>query len=425
MKIHEYKSIPDIPNKYADRILMECITFEVLEKYLLKEDNSRVLKFEKAKMKINPKKYTREEIKELGVAYIANDNKKSLYNFISHIVVGKVSESFATRLKEKDISLDVFSDTKEFINNINIILSDIDVFTLVSYIRIKHVNLFDIVPSILKEWEESSSYINTKMYQDGYILDYPQRFSEIYKINLVFECIDTNINKRNSSLDMKNINEEVSKSEIEPNIALIINELKNINSKFINSSLDKTKNIELEKELKSKDKELKKANKQLKEVTRENMRVNEELVELNMILNDKDKSIENLHLTIKSKTEKENEIKKKLNDLQRSAKANEKLANKKLNKLESELMEAHRTIDNCDEEIAVLVKRNSILSKDNEEYIKEIEILKLTINQLSDELKKKAAVTIQIDPIKPKPQVDGDTWGIDDPWGIIENEPSY
>ena len=264
MKIHEYKSIPDIPNKYADRILMECIAFEVLEKYLLKEDNSRVLKFEKAKMKINPKKYTREEIKELGVAYIANDNKKSLYNFISHIVVGKVSESFATRLKEKDISLDVFSDTKEFINNINIILSDIDVFTLVSYIRIKHVNLFDIVPSILKEWEESSSYINTKMYQDGYILDYPQRFSEIYKINLVFECIDTNINKRNSSLDMKNINEEVSKSEIEPNIALIINELKNINSKFINSSLDKTKNIELEKELKSKDKELKKANKQLK-----------------------------------------------------------------------------------------------------------------------------------------------------------------
>ena len=144
-----------------------------------------------------------------------------------------------------------------------------------------------------------------------------------------------------------------------------------------------------------------------------------------MILNDKDKSIEKLHLTIKSKTEKENEIKKKLNDLQRSAKANEKLANKKLNKLESELMEAHRTIDNCNEEIAVLVKRNSILSKDNEEYIKEIEILKLTINQLSDELKKKAAVTIQIDPIKPKPQVDGDTWGIDDPWGIIENEPSY
>ena len=34
MKIHEYNSIPDIPNKYADRILMECITFEALEKYL-------------------------------------------------------------------------------------------------------------------------------------------------------------------------------------------------------------------------------------------------------------------------------------------------------------------------------------------------------------------------------------------------------
>lgn len=424
MKIHEYNSIPDIPNKYADRILMECITFEALEKYLIKEDTSRILKFEKAKMKINPKKYTREEIKELGIAYIANDNKKSLYNLISHIVVGKVNESFATRLKEKNLTIDIFNDTKEFVNNINIILSDLDIFTLVSYIRIKHANLFEIVPSILKEWEESTLYINSKMSQYGYILDYPKRFSEIYKINLVFEHIDINVNKVNKSLDIKNINEEVCKSEIEPNIALIMNELKNINSKFINNSLDKNKNIELEKELKSKDKELKKVNKQLKEVTRENMRVNEELVELNIILNDKDKSIENLHFTIKSKTEKENEIKKKLNDLQKLIKENENSTKKRLNKLESELMEANKSIDNRDEEIVNLIKSNSILRKDIEVYISEIKTLKLTTSQLSDELnKKEVAPTIQEDYIKLQGEDNG--WGIDDPWGIIENKPSY
>lgn len=262
------------------------------------------------------------------------------------------------------------------------------------------------------------------MSQYGYILDYPKRFSEIYKINLVFEHIDINVNKVNKSLDIKNINEEVCKSEIEPNIALIMNELKNINSKFINNSLDKNKNIELEKELKSKDKELKKVNKQLKEVTRENMRVNEELVELNIILNDKDKSIENLHFTIKSKTEKENEIKKKLNDLQKLIKENENSTKKRLNKLESELMEANKSIDNRDEEIVNLIKSNSILRKDIEVYISEIKTLKLTISQLSDELnKKEVAPTIQEDYIKLQGEDNG--WGIDDPWGIIENKPSY
>lgn len=337
LKLNIYKSIPNVDERYMNRVLIESCPINALERILFKEDTSRILKFAKAKLKINAKNYTKEQVKELGMMYLEDDNKKSLYDTITNGNIASVNKLFSMKLKEKKITLDIFNDEDEFIKNINILLSEINVFLLVSYIRAKHENLFNIIPYILKEWEDSNAYTVSEMKDEGYKIDFEEKFSQKYGFKLEFEGYSYEDNENNHK---QGVSLNITENEISTNINNIINELQSISNIFETLESDKSKVEVLENDLKENKKLLRKAKNQILKNENEIKSLKEELNIYTSELENKKVSIENLHGTIKSKTEKETELKVQITQLNKNIKDIESRSNKQLKNLQRDLDES-------------------------------------------------------------------------------------
>lgn len=322
MKIYEYKSITDISDKYIDKILIESYDYKNLEKYILNE-TAKELKFIKAKLKFNSKKYTKDEVKHLAVEYISEDNKKNLYNIIANNLVIRIPKIISLNLKEESIKADVFDDENEFIKNINNLLKVINICELISYIRIKHETLYHVIAPIIKEWENSSSYMNLSIDKDEYKLNYDKTFNEKYGFKLDFK--DSIVKNKDGKKVKKEIdtNLDISDNDLAPNIETIMTELNKINFIFNKSIEYKAEKISLEKKLED---------------------ANNEIDIINEALKDKDAIIKNLHVTIKSKNDQENKLKIELNDMKKSSEKEKKLDSKQIKKLEKNLEEIEKKL---------------------------------------------------------------------------------
>lgn len=333
-KLNIYKSIPNVDDRYINRVLVESCPINVLERILFKEDTSRILKFAKAKLKINAKNYTKEQVKELGIMYLEDDSNKSLYNTISNENIISVNKLFSLKFAKKQITLNIFNDEEEFIKNINILLSEINAFLLVSYIRAKHDNLFNTIPYILKELEDSNVYTSSGMKDAGYKINFEEKFSQKYGFKLEFKVdYHEKNNKQGVSLKM-------TESKMSANINNIISELQNISNIFETLETDKSKVEVLEKDLKENKKLLRQAKNQILKNENEIKELKEQLDISNSELEDKKASIENLHDTIKAKAEKETELKIQINQLDKSIKEIESRSNKQLKNIQKDLDES-------------------------------------------------------------------------------------
>lgn len=365
-KINIYKSIPNVDDKYINRVLIESCPINILERILFKEDTSRILKFAKAKLKINSKRYTKEQIKELGVLYLEDDVNKNLYNTISNENIISMNKLFSIKFSERQITLDVFNDEEEFVKNINILLSEINVFLLISYIRAKHDNLFNIIPYILKELEDSNVYKTSGMKDAGYKINFKEKFLQKYGFKLDFKVdyYEKN-NKQKVSLN-------ITESKISSNINNIITELQNISNIFETLDTDKIKVEVLENDLKENKKLLRKSKNQILKNENELKELKEKLDISNLELEDKKMSIENLHKTIKAKAEKESELKIQINQLNKSIKDIEKSSNKQLKNIQKNLDES--------------LQKESNLSTVCENLKNTEEQLKKNVDELKEEL---------------------------------------
>lgn len=339
LKTNIYKFIPNVDEKYINRVLIESCPINVLERILFKEDTSRILKFAKCKLKINTKNYTKEQVKELGIIYLEDDSKKTLYDNISSRNIISVNKLFSMRLAEKKITLDIFNDENDFIKNINILLSEINVFLLISYIRAKHDNLFNIIPYILKEFEDSQVYITSGMKDEGYKISFEEKFSQKYGFELEFED-DYTKNKEDENNHKKEVSLDMDENEISTNINNIINELQSISNIFETLEVEKSRIETLENDLKESEKLLRKSKNQILKNEEEIKGLKDELDIYATELENKKASIENLHDTIKYKTEKETELKIQITQLNKSIKETEVRSNKQLKNMQKDLEES-------------------------------------------------------------------------------------
>lgn len=421
MKIYEYKSITDIPNEYIDRILIESYEYKTLEKYILNE-TSKELKFIKAKLKFNHKKYTKDEIKQLALSYINKDTKNRLYNVIANNLAIRIPKTISLNLKEKSIKVDIFDNEAEFIKNINNLLKVINVCELISYIRIKHETLYHLIGPIIKEWEDSTSYINLNMDKDIYKLEYDKMFSEKYDFKLDFnDSVVKNIDEKKSKVEIET-KLELSNNDIVPSIEVITTELNKINSIFNKSIEDKAEKINLEKKLDEAKRDIDIANEELK---------------------DKESIIENLHATIKSKNNQENKLKLELGEMKKLIEKEKKLNSQQIKKLEKSaeesktqlekiqmsLYDMEKSIENekiinkqlnekytsTKLELNNVKKSNSLLEKENKDLLAKIEELKSKI------VTGETATTQDL----PNNSIIN-TNDIDDPFaGILDNAPIF
>lgn len=379
LKSNIYKSIPNVDEKYINRVLIESCPINTLERILFKEDTSRILRFAKGKLKINAKNYTKEQVKELGIMYLEDDSKKSLYDTISNGNIISVNKLLSMRFEEKQIALDIFNDEDEFIKNINILLSKINVFLLVSYIRAKHDNLFNTIPYILKEFEDSDVYITSGMKNEGYKINFEKKFSEKYGFKLEFEGDssekeeDENNHKKGASLDR-------SENEISTNITSIINELQSISNIFETLEAERTKFETLENDLKKNEKILKKTKSQVLKKEDEIKGLKDELDIYTTELENKKDIIENLHDTIKNKTEKETELKVQITQLNKHIKEMESRNSKQLKNIQKDLEESLQKQSNLSE-----VCEN--LKETSQQFEKKVGELKNELTVTSDSLK--------------------------------------
>lgn len=374
-QVFEYKTIEGVPDKYLDYFLIESAHEKILRDFYSREKENPILKGIKLKHKVtkNLVSLDIDKLKVISLDYISLDKTRKLYSFLSGASMTMVYDY----IKSKGHDF-IDGDREEVLANLQQLVKILDIFNLVSFLRIRRDDLHDIIPWLLAKWEESDEF-GVADVEDTYGFDASSVDLDAFDLYIDFEEIelDEKTPEVFNSIDLDAsglFNSKNIKSTIhimKECIEFLGNKVENSEENSIKVEQLQAENEESKKSIAKLEKKVKNRDVRIGDLEVENEKLKQKIEELNK------KLIEQLELNKQNK-EKLEEGKKEKRELKKQNKEIAEQLEDTKSKLEVKSSEAKKV-----KELEVGIQN---IKNDYEKTLKEVEDSKKEYLQLETTL---------------------------------------
>lgn len=436
--MYNYMEVDGVPNKLLDRILMETISRDSLEK-LIKDNPNPKMKALKLKYKINPKqRLTEEQIVGILLDYFEMNKSNEVYS----VLVQRAEERFEETLEENYDDYEDIDITIDFTQNIEQLIEVQDMPDLITYIRQNCEELHKYVPALIKTWMGSEEFKKYKI-NDLYGFDYGKTFEEEFDVELDFDCLDKDMITDKSQLECML---EASDDPMCTGINIVVEHLDILKGYIRKNGLevqDKTKAYE--KLLSEKEKELNEFKRKARKLEDRVDSISKEKEELSKSLEMYEKRYEDNKEKLVVKEAKVEELKKekrtinsqlkaaqneleglkaKYDELLKSTEAETVEAKALAQKEEAKRLEIEASLAEIIQERDLLREQNALIKEQVELDNHKIAELENTIKDLKNTLVVESEVSVTSTNVEIGDDLLGDSLG-DAFLGALSNEPTF